>query len=175
MLKCCLDIVTRTLQTSVSVWQGFRYILFTLETTAQINKFLSKQRVAPTKCPLRYCQKYSFPVVWGLVGWFGVRQGCLLLALIPDKCRSPRYSVLSAVLAYPLLSAEEERDEVVGVGPWQQSKQGEVVEQQHWGVRAEKEKFCSSLFLDGGQTPPYCGLCCPDSCAGWALVCAEWW
>jgi len=39
--------------------------------------------------------------------------------------------VLSAVLAYSLLSAEEERDEVVGVGPWQQSKQGEVVEQQH--------------------------------------------
>lgn len=106
MLKRCLDVVTRTLQISISVRKGFRYILFTLETSAQINRFLSKWRVDPVQCPLRYCQKYSFPIVSGLVGLLGGVCVCLLLALVPDKSCSLRWPVLSAVLAYSLLSAE---------------------------------------------------------------------
>lgn len=64
------------------------------------------------------------------VGWFGVGGGCLL-SLVPDKFPSPAWYPVSALLAYPPLLAKEERDEEVDVGPWQQSKQGEVVVEQH--------------------------------------------
>lgn len=41
------------------------------------------------------------------VGWFGGEGGCVcFLPLVPDKCCSLRWPVLSAVLAYSLLSAE---------------------------------------------------------------------
>ena len=42
MLECSLDVVTCALQTCVSVRKGFGYILFILETSAEINEFLSE-------------------------------------------------------------------------------------------------------------------------------------
>nr|XP_038023026.1 AP2-associated protein kinase 1 isoform X26 [Anas platyrhynchos] len=59
-----------------------------------------------------------------------------------------------------------ERDVVVGVGPWQR-KQGAAVEQEHLGVRGEREReLSSSLLLAREQTRLCCWLCHADSCAG---------
>lgn len=114
------------------------------------------------KCPLRYCQKYFFPIVLRFC-WGG---GCLCS---PRAMFFSRYSVLS-VLAYSLFSAGAERDVVVGVGPWQR-KQGAAVEQEHLGVRGEREReLSSSLLLAREQTRLCCWLCHADSCAGWDCV-----
>lgn len=149
MRKCCLDVVTRTLQTSVNVRKGFGYIFFTPDASAQVNKFLSKWRVDPVKCPLRYCQKYSFPIIWGLVflRWEGVvslLQFQINVLLPGTRCYQQSWLLLSAL---------QKRREM----RW-------------WvwvlGSRASKEKLSSSaevrelrrrssalLWLDGGQPP----------------------
>lgn len=164
MRKCCLDVVTRTLQTSVNVRKGFRYIFFTPDTSAQVNKFLSKWRVDPVKCPLRYCQKYSLPIIWGLVflRWEGVvslLQFQINVFLPGTRCYQQSWLLLSAV---------QKRREM----RW-------------WvwvlGSRASKEKLSSSAevrelrrrssALCGWRTTPQCcGLHRTDVC-----VCAGRW
>lgn len=62
-------------------------------------------------------------------------------------------------LAYSLFSAGAERAEVVGVGPWQ-SKQGAAVEQEHCGVRAERER-AQLLPAAGRRTNPPVLLAAP--------------